>query len=149
MANTQEDCPICGWAGETVHTAAHTKRCRRWQDAARKLGVTPKTTVQARRAIVDAQEGLETAKSPDKEAAMATLLLRALYDQSLGIAIDEGHSESHPPFETFAAMIKHNNIPESVRDRFPHTPGHIAPGAAVWYPADSRNRRNQFRRHDR
>ena len=142
-----EDCTICGWAAETVHTAVHAKRCRRWQAACQALGYSPMTLNQAREAIDASQESLTTASSEGEKLAFGMKLLRAFYDQSLGIAIADGCADAHPTFEAFATMVNLDVMPEAVRERHPYVPGHIAPGAAVWYPADSRNRRFQFRRH--
>ncbi len=141
-----KDCPICGWDAQTLHTNAHKARCTAWQRACRRIGYSPMTRPEATEAIDTAQQRLEDALPEQDMAQTRMALIRAFYDRSLTLAIDNGNADKHPDFRSYASMLELPEMSQQLRHRFPHTPKHIPAGFTVWQPEGSRGRRFQERR---
>jgi hypothetical protein len=144
-----QDCAICGWAGETIHTALHTARCTRWQQAMAEMTYKPAGRANAEDAIEAAHNQLKAATTADDRLSAAQALAQGLYDRSLGLAIDEGNHLTHPGLDDYSTMIKLPYIPAEFRARHPYQDGHIASGATVWEPEGSKARKRQFRAFSR
>ena len=141
-----EDCPICGWDAATINTNVHRKRCSLWQRAIRVLDYSPMVRSEAEDVIDDASLQLKGEDDDNAHAELMIKLLRAFYDRSLGMAIDNNNALDHPPFQEYVAMLDLPILNESVvRGRFPLNEGHIAPGFTIWEPNGSKERRMQFR----
>lgn len=141
-----QDCPICGWDAATINTNVHNKRCALWQRAIRVLDYSPMVRSEAEDIIYSVHDELKGVDDEQARSESLMSLLRALYDRSLGMAIDNNNALDHPSFTDYASMLDLPVLNDSLmRSRFPLNAGHIAPGFTIWEPSGSRERRMQFR----
>ena len=141
-----QDCSICGWDAATINTNVHRKRCALWQRAIRVLDYSPMVRSEAEDIIENVRKEIKKVDDAQAESEAMMTLLRALYDRSLGMAIDNNNALDHPSFSDYASMLDLPLLNDSImRSRFPHNAGHIAPGFTIWEPNGSKERRMQFR----
>lgn len=107
------------------------------------------TRPEAKEAIVQAREEVTDADTAAETLSAAMELVRALYDRSLAVAIANTSAEEHPEFWRYVSMLDLPEMPEPLRNKFPHEPGHMALGCTIWQPPGSRMRRLQFRNAER
>lgn len=138
-------CPLCGWAADSVNTDIHRERCANWQSACRQLNYWPMTLPQWRKAINEAKTQQEEAETDAATFEADVALVQALFDRSLGAAIDGNNHRQHPEFREYACMLELSSLGDTFRTRFPHNPEQIAPGFTIWEPEGSKGRRMQFR----
>ena len=145
----EQDCPICGWSKHTINTETHHKRCRNWQKACDTLGYQPMVRVEARETMDEVRDVIDDVETNADRFEANIKLGRAMYDRSLGLAIDNRNHEEHPTFNEYIAMLDVPEFGELLRERFPYNEGHIAPGFTVWEPPGSKDRKMQFRMSNR
>ncbi|MEL6182379.1 MAG: hypothetical protein AAFS10_25710 [Myxococcota bacterium] len=117
-----------------------------WQRAIRVLDYSPMPRPEAEDVIENVRKDLRKTDDTQERSEAILTMLRALFDRSLGMAIDNNNALDHPSFSDYASMLDLPVLNDSVvRNRFPLNSGHIAPGFTIWEPSGSKERRMQFR----
>ncbi len=142
---SQEDCSICGWNHATLWTQAHRRRCKKWSKAKEWLGFLPMSSTRCTAVIAETTARHENAASDEDRFGAAMDYARALFDRSLGWAIDNRHLEDHPGFEEYVGMLDMPIVAQTLRKKFPEVEGQIASGFTLWEPENSSRRKRQFR----
>lgn len=141
----EDDCPICGWSADSVHSPTHEKHCAYWQEACQALNHWPRVGDELKDIIEAARQLSKDADTPSARFDANIKLLHALFDHSLGNAIKNKRAMDHPKLPQYISMVHLDELGDQLRERFPYLPGHIAPGFTFWEPNGSREYKTQLR----
>lgn len=149
-ATTCEYCRLTYDEGNAADRRRHTKRHKAFREAEFVLTRLPDSYKRREAEKKKAYDLLKRTHDPASQYTGALTLMRAHFDRSLEVSIEEGYWTTHPSFVEYIRMAEYdsvtipNAVMAAIRAKFPADPGHIPYGHSYWYPPGSAARRAQF-----